>query len=69
MTKLTRNQIAEAILAQLRGVGPQSIAEIQDDLRITKREVEGAIWLLANRGDVEYTFPYTSPLIYKATSL
>ena len=67
MTRLTGAQNAEGILAQLRGVGPQTVAEIQDDLRITKREVEDALWYLVNRSLVEYTWPVTSPITYKVT--
>lgn len=68
MTKPTRKQNAEAVLAQLCGIGPQTVAEIQRDLGMTKREVEDALWLLGNRGEVEYAYPYTSPLTYKTTS-
>lgn len=64
--RLTRKQNAEAVLAQLRGVGPQPVAEIRACLGITKREVEEALWLLCSTGKVEYAAP-GSPLVYKAS--
>lgn len=66
MTTLTRKQMAEAVLAQLRGVGPQTVAEIQSDLGATKREVEGALYLLTSHAQVEHVWPVTSPLRYEA---
>lgn len=66
MTVLTGHQKAEAVLAQLRGVGPQTVAEIQADLRLSKRDVERALWLLGSRGQVEYGWPTSSPLVYQA---
>lgn len=67
MTSLTRKQNAEAVLAQLRGVGPQTVAEIRADLGITKREVDDALWLLCSSGRAEYAGP-GAPLVYKASA-
>lgn len=67
MSKLTRNQIAAGVFAQLRALGPQTVAQIQDDLRITKREIEDALYVLTNRGHVEHAWPSTSPLVYQVT--
>ncbi len=67
MTTLTNKQLAEAVHAQLRGVGPQTVAQIQGDLAMTRRQVEDALHLLSNRGKVEYVWPTTSPLTYKAS--
>lgn len=66
MTALSRKQNAEAVLAQLRGVGPQTVAEIRADLGITKREVDDALWLLCWTGRAEYAGP-GAPLVYKAS--
>lgn len=67
MSLTSRKENAEAVLAQLRGVGPQTADEIRDDLRITKREVEDALYWLGSRSRVEYAEPIQSPLIYKAS--
>ncbi len=67
-TKLTRKENAEGVLAQLRAVGPQTAAEIRACLGITKREVEDALHLLGAHARVEYTWPTTSPLTYKASA-
>lgn len=56
----------QAVLAQLRGVGPQPASEIQACLGITKREVEHALWILMNQNKVDHDYPVTSPFIYKA---
>jgi DNA-binding IclR family transcriptional regulator len=66
---LTRKQNAEAVLAQLRGVGPQTIPDIRADLGMTKREVEDALYLLVRQGQAEYDWPTTVPLTYKATKV
>lgn len=63
---LTRRQKADGVLSQLRALGPQTVAQIQSDLKMTKREVEDALWLLGNSGAVEYAYPLTSPLTYEA---
>lgn len=68
MTTLTRKQHREGVLAQLRAVGPQTVAGIMSDLGITKREAEDALWYLANRGQVEYTWPSSSPITYKVSA-
>lgn len=68
MTKLTTKQIAQGVLSQLRALGPQTVAQIQDDLRIPKREIEQALHLLMIRNEVEYAWPSTSPLVYQATA-
>lgn len=65
-TTLTRRQKSEAVLAQLRGVGSQTRAEIQADLKMTKREVEDALQILMQEGKVGYAWPVTSPLTYEA---
>jgi DNA-binding IclR family transcriptional regulator len=65
--ELTRRQKSEGVLAHLRGVGPQTAAQIQEDLRMTKREVEDALHILVRQGAVEYDWPTTSPLTYKAS--
>ena len=67
MTVLTRKENAEAVLSQLRGVGAQSVADVQQDLGMKKREVEDAIWLLASQNKIEYAGLGT-PLTYKATA-
>lgn len=66
MTTLTPSQNAQAVISQLRGVGPQPVSEIQTCLGMTKREVEHALWVLCSRGEAEYTHPMTSPPTYKA---
>lgn len=68
MTSLTRKQNAEAVLSQLRGVGPQTPEEIRGCLGMKKRDVEDAIWLLANERRIEYDYPVSSPLRYKVSS-
>ena len=65
MTALATHQIAEGVLAQLRAVGPQTIAEIQADLALTKKQTEDAIRLLMIRGRIEYDYPSRSPLAYR----
>jgi hypothetical protein len=59
-----RKANAEAVLTQLRAVGPQTAAEIQQDLGLTKREVESALHQLLG-ASVEYDYPTRSPLVYK----
>lgn len=66
---LTRKQNTEAVLSELRGVGPNTVQGIRDDLHMTKREIEQALWLLCNQGLAEYDYPMTSPLTYKASKV
>jgi hypothetical protein len=67
MTSLSRKQNAEAVLAQLRGVGPQTKEQIRSDLGMTKSAVEDALWLLMNRDKIEYAGP-GAPLTYKVVT-
>lgn len=64
----TSQETAAGVLAHLRAVGPQTAAQIRENLGITKRETEHALWMLQNRGAVELEWPTTSPLTYKATA-
>ena len=66
MTSLSRKEIAQSVLAQLRGVGPQTVADIRADLLLNKRQTEDALHLLVSHGQVEYDYPPSSPLVYKA---
>lgn len=68
MVRWTRQELAEAVLVQLRACGPQSAAEIKADLGLSKREVEAALYRLGGQGLVEYAHPTTSPLRYVARS-
>lgn len=69
MSKLTRKEFAEAILVQLRAVGPQTVAEIRQDLGITKKDAEDAVWFLASRGQIEYDWPMSAPPAYKVAAM
>ena len=62
----TRKQSADAVLAHLRDAGPRTVDELQADLAMTKRQVQDALYLLGNRQEVEYVWPTTAPLTYKA---
>lgn len=68
MNALTRKQNAENVITSLRATGPMSVAEIQSTLGMSKREVEDALWLLGSSARVEYDYPVSSPLVYKATN-
>jgi predicted transcriptional regulator len=68
MSSTTRQANAEGVLAQLRGVGPQSVVEIKDDLKMTQRAVGEALYDLQNRNLVELDYPSRFPLKYKAVS-
>ena len=66
MTQSPRKEIAGTVLACLRDVGPQTVEQIRGNTKLTKREVEDALWRLAD--GVEYEWPSTSPLVYKVAS-
>jgi hypothetical protein len=65
--EVTRREIADCVLVQLRACGPQPLSEIRVDLGLTQREAEYAIYDLMNRRAIEYDHPTRSPLVYKAS--
>jgi hypothetical protein len=63
MSVLTRKEYAHGIEAQLRALGPQTVAQIREDLGLTKRDAEDAIWYLMSMNRIEYAG--TFPIVYR----